>query len=312
MPARPPIPAPMPPAIASADRADRPLLGVALMVGFCVTAPMSDALAKIAAGSFPILQIVAIRFFVQAGVLVPVALSVGRGLRMSGRAWRLTAARSALQVLGIYWMTSALRHLPLADAIAIAFVMPFILMLLGHWWMGETVGPRRIRACLLGFVGTLMVMQPSFAAVGWPVLYPLGVAVVFAVFMLVTRQLGREADAIAMQANSGLLAGGALAVLYLVAPAGSGATWQPIGADGMLLLTMGLLGTLGHLLMTWSLRHAPASTLAPMQYLEIPVAAAIGLALFGDWPDGLAAAGIAVTVGVGLWVLRLEAKAAAT
>jgi drug/metabolite transporter (DMT)-like permease len=73
-------------------------------------------------------------------------------------------------------MFAALRHLPLADAIAIAFVMPFLLLLLGRTVLGETVGPRRLAACAVGFAGTLLVIQPSFAAVGWAALLPLGVA----------------------------------------------------------------------------------------------------------------------------------------
>jgi len=287
---------------------DRPGLGVALMLGFCITAPMSDGLSKIAAGTFPVMQLVAIRFAVQVAVLAPVVMLSARGFAMTGRGWALTAARAALQVAGIWLMVTGLTYLPLADAIAIAFVMPFILLLLGHFVMGEVVGPRRLIACVAGFCGTLMVMQPGFAAVGWPVLYPLAVAFVFAAFMLITRALSREAEAVAMQANSGLIALAILALGYLSLDAPLFAL-RPLGAHWPLLAAMGLLGTVGHLMMTWSLAHAPASTLAPMQYLEIPVAAAIGLALFGDWPDGLAQAGIAVTVATGLYILWREARA---
>ena len=67
------------------------------------------------------------------------------------------------------------------------------------------------------------------------------------------------------------------------------------GVDWLLLLLLGVLGTAAHLVMTWSLRFAPSATLAPMQYLEIPFATLIGWLVFGDLPNGLAAAGIAVT-----------------
>jgi drug/metabolite transporter (DMT)-like permease len=69
---------------------------------------------------------------------------------------------------------------------------------------------------------------------------------------------------------------------------------------------MGVLGTVAHLLMTWSLRFAPSATLAPMQYLEIPVATLLGLLFFDELPDGLAAAGIALTVGAGLYIIWRE------
>ncbi|MEM8850694.1 MAG: DMT family transporter [Pseudomonadota bacterium] len=293
---------------AALPRADRPALGMILMLGFCVTAPLSDALAKLLAGIFPVMQLVAIRFLVQAAVLVPLVAAAGQSWRMSRLGWQLTALLTLLQIAGIYLMVTGLTYLPLADALAIAFVMPFLVLLMGHFFLDETVGPRRLTACAVGFCGTLMVMQPSFVAVGWPVLYPLAVAFVFAAFMLVTRRLSLEADPIAMQASSGVMAVGLMALAYGAAPDTGPFVLAPLNGFLPLLLIMGLLGTGGHLLMTWSLRHAEASTLAPMQYLEIPVAALIGLAMFGDWPNPLAQAGIAVTIATGLYILWRERK----
>ncbi|WP_371153392.1 DMT family transporter [Jannaschia sp. 2305UL9-9] len=288
--------------------ADRPALGMLLMLGFCTLAPMSDAFGKILAMDFPVLQLVWVRFIIQGVVLTALVVLTRRSFRMTVLGWRLTALRTVLQIAGIWLMTTGLTYLPLADAIAIAFVMPFILLLLGHIVLKEEVGPRRLSACGIGFLGTLMVMQPSFAAVGWAVLYPLGVAVVFAVFILVTRRIAREADPIAMQASSGVMAIVGLGVAYAILPRSGLTDLAPIGNALPSLLAMGFLGTTAHLLMTWSLRHAPASTLAPMQYLEIPVAAIIGLLVFGDWPNGLALAGIAVTIATGLYILWRDGK----
>jgi drug/metabolite transporter (DMT)-like permease len=80
----------------------------------------------------------------------------------------------------------------------------------------------------------------------------------------------------------------------------------PDATEIALLATIGVLGTLAHLLMTWSLRFAPASTLAPMQYLEIPFATVIGWVIFRDLPNGLAALGIAITVAAGLYIVVRE------
>ncbi|MEO1614189.1 MAG: EamA family transporter, partial [Pseudomonadota bacterium] len=158
-------------------------------------------------------------------------------------------------------MFTSLRFLPLADALAIAFVMPFIMLLLGHFLMDEVVGPHRFMACAVGFVGTLLVIQPNFAQVGYPALLPLGVAVCFALFMLVTRKIARDIDPIRLQFISGLQA-----CLYLIPIV---AFW-PAAQEGFhlglptdtwaLLFGIGVIGTLAHLLMTWSLRFAPTST----------------------------------------------------
>jgi drug/metabolite transporter (DMT)-like permease len=73
-----------------------------------------------------------------------------------------------------------------------------------------------------------------------------------------------------------------------------------------------LLGTVAHLFMTWSLRFAPSATLAPMQYLEIPIATIIGWLIFKDLPNGLAALGICVTVAAGLYIILRERAIART
>ena len=78
------------------------------------------------------------------------------------------------------------------------------------------------------------------------------------------------------------------------------------GFEWTLLLSIGLLGTLAHLLMTWSLRYAPSATLAPMQYLEIPFATILGFVIFGDLPDPVAATGIMITIVAGLYVILRE------
>jgi len=289
--------------------ADRPSLGILLMIGFCAIAPLGDAVAKLLGETVPLMQLIAVRFAAQAALLYPIIWLSGRTLAMSPRILRIVALRTVLHVAGISMMFTALRYLPLADAIAIAFVMPFIMLLLGRWVLNEEVGPRRLSACVVGFVGTLLVVQPSFVNVGWPALLPLGVAVTFSLYMLVSRHIAKEADPLALQAVSGLMA-----TPFLVAAIwiwhDSGIAWlavkTPDTREILLLATIGGLGTLAHLLMTWSLRFAPSATLAPIQYLEIPFATFMGWLIFADLPNGLAALGIAITMAAGLYIVYRE------
>ncbi|MFY0692261.1 MAG: DMT family transporter [Paracoccaceae bacterium] len=288
---------------------DRPVLGILFMLGFCLLAPLGDALAKVLGETIPLGQLLLTRFGVQAALLVPLALWTARSLVVSGRVLRLTLLRTALHIVGIGAMFTSLRFLPLADAIAIAFVMPFIMLLLGRYVLGEEIGARRLGACCVGFIGTLLVIQPSFAAVGLPALLPLLVAVVFALFMLVTRQIAKEIDPVSLQAVSGVFATIALGAVVML-PVGPALPMRdlvlPAGMEWGLLLAIGVIGTGAHLLMTWSLRYAPSATLAPMQYLEIPVATVIGYLIFRDWPNDLAMLGIAITVGAGLYIVYRE------
>lgn len=290
-------------------QADKPYLGVLLIILFCLLAPLGDGIAKYLGNTVSIGQILAIRFAAQALFLLPLVWMTGRSIRVTRRVFRLTLIRTILHILGIGTFFTALRYLPLADALAIAFVMPFIMLLLGRMVLNEEVGIRRLGACIVGFVGTLLVIQPSFALVGPVALLPLLVAVFFSLFMLFTRQIAKDVDPISLQAVSGLVGAMGLAPFVLIGWALDfpiAALEWPSVVDAWLLLSIGVIGTLAHLMMTWALRYAPSATLAPLQYIEIPFATVIGYLLFGDLPNGLAAVGIAITMAAGLYIVFRE------
>src|SRR5690606_20513378 len=100
---------------------------------FCAIAPLSDAMAKLIGETIPLMQLLAVRFFAQATILLPIIWATGKSLAMTPRVFRLTAIRTLLHVVGSALMFTALRYLPVADAVAIAFVMPFIMLLLGRY-----------------------------------------------------------------------------------------------------------------------------------------------------------------------------------
>ncbi|WP_370230782.1 DMT family transporter [Cognatishimia sp.] len=288
---------------------DRPFLGILLMLAFCLIVPLGDSLAKLIGPLSTLATLIVSRFVFQLLILTPVAMLRKERLFLTGRLFWLAYVRSLLQIAGLGCMFTALLYLPLADAVAIAFVMPFIMLLLGWWFLGEEVGMRRIAACSVGFVGTLMVIQPNFINVGWPVLYPLAVAVIFAFYMLITRQIAKDTDPVALQAQNAIF--GCLTLIPILAVA----HWVdfrpftfewPSSSLYLPFLIMGIGGTIAHLCMTWSLRFAPSATLAPMQYLEIPIATLYGYLMFGDLPNGLAAAGILVTIAAGLYIIYRE------
>ncbi len=291
---------------------DRPFLGILLMLGFCVLAPLGDAMAKLLGEQMSVGFLVFVRFAIQVLLLMPLVWLLKHPIPKGARLLRLTALRTCLHIAAITMMFSSLQYLELADAIAIAFVMPFMLLLLGRYFLNEEVGPHRLTACVVGFIGTLLVVQPNFVEVGLPALLPIGVAVFFALFMLVTRQIAKEVDPIGLQALSGVMAVPIIGLALLAFPQTALLAVYPVtGNAWWLLVVLGCLGTLAHLLMTWSLRFAPSATLAPMQYLEIPIGTLIGYLIFGDLPDGLAAVGICITVLAGLYIILRERRLSA-
>lgn len=292
---------------------DRILPGVALMIAFCVLAPLIDASSKLAAQGVPVGVIVLGRGLVQAVLMLPVVLLMGFSLKLPRRALFLTFLRALMLAVSTYCFVAAVRVMPIADALAIAFVEPFIILLIGRFAFGEQVGPRRIAACLVGFLGALLVIQPSFAAFGPVAFFPLGTALAFALYMLVTRHLSRAVHPVAMQFHTALMAALiCLPVLFLgsALKIPSISFMMPQGIFLVWCFCVGLASTVSHMAMTYALAFAPSSTLAPLHYLEIVTATLIGYLIFGDFPNGLTWAGIGIIVASGLYVIHRERLAA--
>jgi len=293
---------------------DRILPGVALMLGFCLFAPLIDVSSKLATQTVPVGQVTLARFIVQAVLMLPILLLLGQGMRMTARAFRLTLWRALASIAATFTFVWAVSHMPIADALAIAFVEPFILLIFGKLMFNDEVGPRRIAASGVGFIGALMVIQPSFATFGWVALLPVGTAFAFAAYMLITREASRHMTPEAMQFHTAWVA--ALICLPMVALAeGSGiVTLDPVMPQGWAwawLLGVGVAATVSHMFMTYALKLAPSATLAPLHYLEIVSAATLAYLVFGDFPNAWTWTGIGVIVASGLYIIHRERVTAA-
>ena len=202
--------------------------------------------------------------------------------------------------------------MPVADAIAIFFIEPFILTILSAVIEKEQVGWRRWTAVATGFVGVLIVVQPSWAVFGPISLVPALGGALFAVYVLLNRRMSAYDTPATMQFTAGL---SALFVMTLVPRRGLDASTcrasrpppSGRGRSGSCLL-MGVFGTSGHLLFVQASRLAPSSLIAPMQYVEIVCAAILGYLVFGDFPTLGKWIGIAIIVGSGAYVFWRESR----
>lgn len=288
---------------------DHILRGVALMIAFCIVAPLIDVASKLAAQGVPVGVIVLGRGVVQAALMLPVVLAMRLPMQLDPRALRLSAFRALLLVASTYCFVAAVRVMPIADALAIVFVEPFVILLIGRFALGEEVGPRRLAACAVGFLGSLLVIQPSFAAFGAVALFPLGTAVTFAFYMLVTRSLSRNVHPVTMQFHTAWLAALiCVPMLMLGTAAGEPSTSfiLPQGIFWLWVFCVGLASTVSHMAITYALKFAPSSTLAPLHYLEIVTAVLFGYLFFGNFPNVLTFAGITIIVCSGLYVIHRE------
>ena len=126
---------------------------------------------------------------------------------------------------------------------------------------------------------------------------------------MVTRSLSRQMHPITLQFHTGTFA--SLLCLPMLA-FGQGAGFEflelvwPNGVSWLWLLGVGFFATLSHMMMTYALSLAPSSTLAPLQYLELPVATLLGYLVFNDFPNSISLAGIAIIIGSGLYMIHRE------
>lgn len=288
---------------------DRPILGIALMLGFVITGPLIDVFAKLATASIPVGQIALVRFALQSLFLFPVIWVLGRWITPTGRDLCLYVLRGFLILVSTLLIVGAVKYMPVADAIAIVFVEPLFLTVLGKYVLKETIGWRRMAASAVGFVGCLLVVQPSFEAFGWVAFLPLGTAVAFGFYLLLTRSMTQRIDPLLLQANTGLAAF-LLAFPVIFAFYGTGNTvFDPVMPEGRFiwfLLMVGVAATISHIFLSYAIRITPTAVIAPTQYLEIVTAAIVGYFIFNDLLNGLALVGAIIIVASGLYVFWRE------
>lgn len=290
-----------------------PLRGALLMVAFCIMAPLLDACSKLATAAIPVGQITAARFFFQGLCMAPIFLALRPKWRGTGRDVALILARAACLILSTYCFVASVGFMPIADALAIVFVMPFMVMGLSRLIFGTPLQASQLIAAAVAFVGAMLIIQPSLSAYGWAALFPLGCAGAFCFYEFATQAMADRVDPVTMQLHTSL-AGTAIALPVLWAFDGSGiAPLDPVLPDALNLLWLfgvGFWAATSHFCMTLAMRHAPAATLAPLHYLELPMAVFLGYAVFGTLPTPLTFAGMAIIVGSGLWIIRHQHRSA--
>ena len=287
----------------------RPVLGIFLMLGFTIFGPTIDVFAKLVGEEIPLFQISASRFIVQIVIILPFALWFGGRLMPSGSESLLYLARGALILTATSLFFAALRDLPLADALAIFFVEPFILLLLAALLLKEKLGWRRLSACGVGFSGALLVIQPQYDTIGLASLFPIGTAVCFAFYLLLTRKMAQHISPITLQLNTSIAAALIIVPLIIIFDGSGNTALDPVWPSPyhiMLLFGVGLTATIAHMFLTYAFRFCTVTILGPLQYLELVSATIFGLLVFSDLPNTTSFIGMGIIVMSGLYVLMRE------
>ena len=286
---------------------------------------INDMLIKTLSDGYPLHQIVFLRsvigiLFTLIFVQIEGGLSILRTRRPG-----LHILRASLLVGANLLYFAALAAMPLAEATALFFVAPLMITLLSIPVLGASVGPRRLIACAVGFVGVLVIVAPgrSGFGAGTPLtilLLPVAAAACYAGMQILTRKLGAESKASAMSFY--IQATFILVSLGFWAVAGDGRfingdsdpslqflfrAWRwPAPEDAWVFGFIGtIVGIMGYAI-AQAYRLGEPATLAPFEYVAMPLAVLWGLLIFGDLPDLRTWFGIALIVGSGLFVFVRE------
>jgi S-adenosylmethionine uptake transporter len=217
----------------------------------------------------------------------------------------LQISRGALAAASATIFIVAVSYVPLADAVAISFVAPFLVTVLGALVLGEAVGIRRWIAVTIGFLGTLIVIRP-----GMGVLHPaaglvLIAALLFALRQILSRRLSGSDKTITTVAYTALTAS---ALLTLPLPL----VWRTPewGSELALLISMAVLAGIAEVMVIRSLELAQAVVIAPVHYSLLIWGTFYGWLVFNQLPDLWTWVGAMVIVATGLYTLHREHRAA--
>jgi len=285
-----------------------------IMVAAMLFAPFMDAIAKSLATQSDVSPATVTfgRFLVQSlflGVFVTVAWA--KGAMRYVFSW-VNILRGMLMGLAAMLFFTAIKYMPLADAIAVFFVEPLIVMLMSSVFLGEKVRWRRVTAAIIGFGGAIIVIRPSYELFGLVSLLPLCTAFLFSVYLILTRISGSNQEPLVMQFYAGI--GGVLmcgSILAVGTPLGSvdfGLSLPTTSQAWSLLLGIGLFAVASHMLIVIAFTMAPASVLAPFQYVEIVSATILGYLVFNEFPATTQWIGISIIIGSGIYIFLREQK----
>ncbi len=291
-----------------------PMRGMLIMTVAMLLLPLMDVAGKWLATVDHLSpgQIAFCRFLVQLLLLVPVIIFLFgiRALRPV-HLWANLLRGTLLGLASLIFFV-AVKYMPVADAIAVFFVEPLILTAMSAIILGERVGWRRRIAVCIGFIGALIVIQPSYELFGPVSLLPLCTAILFSTYLILNKTLSIDDSPIVMQmvagAGASVTLGFAMVAGTVLAIGDLTPVMPKFAISWLLLVVVGLLSTVGHMMIIHAFRHAPASLLAPFQYFEIVTAVAFGLLIFGDFPTWSKWFGIVIIIGSGLYTIWRERK----
>ena len=264
-----------------------------------------DTIVKVLSQQYPVALLVWARWTVQMLVLLAWwGPRMGKGLLRTSLPGRQILRCLVLLCSTVCFFT-ALKYLPLAEATAINYSSPVIVLLMAAFFLHERLTRVRIAFVLAGVAGMLLIVRPGTALFQGGALLALAAAGFYSTFQVLTRKLVYE-DVRVNLFYPALVCSlvMTLTMPWLLDRNTVSIPWPHI----VQIVIAGILGTLGHLFFLLAFQRAPISALTPYTYLQLVFATLIGWVAFGDFPDAWTLAGMAVIAGTGLLIALHERR----
>lgn len=284
-----------------------PLRGILLMSFAVMLFATLDATGKYLAQRYPVSFLVWARYAVHFIIMLALLAPSMRGNLMRTRRLPLQLLRSVALVATSLLFLTALFHLPLAEGTALMFLTPLLVTVLAGPALGEKVAGASWAGLISGFVGVLLIVRPGTSLSWLGVLLVLGSVAMLSVYHLMTRLLSKTENSFTTLFYTAFVGTAIMSAVEAVL----GFPEHIAGKDVPLILSLGVSGGVGHFLLIRAFHHAPASVLMPFTFTQLVWAALLGWIAFGQFPDVLAATGMAIIGAGGAWVAMNERQATA-
>lgn len=284
-----------------------PIAGIIILVLSTWALSTLDASGKwVMAAGLSLFFLVWVRYVLHLILVIGLVVPIKGWQIFKARQPGMQIMRGVVMLLATYSFFTALSYMPQAEATAINFLAPLIVLAAAPWVLQEPPHISRWVAAISGFVGVLIIIRPDSGLHPVGVFFGLITACMFATQFILTRKvaLDHSLTTLLWSGSIGALLT-TLSLPFVVSAALPVLRTFGVG-EWLALLATGVFGALGHLLQIQAYQRAPASLLAPFVYLQIVSAAGLGWLLWGQFPDSLTWLGITIICGSGIAIALLE------
>jgi len=278
-----------------------PWRGIGAMLVSIATFVACDTFMKLAMADVPPLEVLVFRGAFATSLCLPLllAMGLGRHIPLALNGWVLLRALS--EAMAVICFVIVLARIPIGDLTAIMQTTPLIIVMGAALLWREPIGPLRMGLIGLGFVGALMVAQPGAGAASLVAMLGFPAALFAAGRDLLSRKVPADVPALVAVLTTLVMVMGCA----FLANALFGSWVAPAPQQLAQMARAGLFLVSGQLFVFLAYRLAPAAIVAPFSYTAALWAVLSGALVFGDVPNALGFAGMALIVASGVAVVML-------